>query len=262
MKSRCLNDRGTVTIDSRTGRTLTYLEHERVDAHARDDLIHTDGAPRFGPIAGARGVESVPLLVNSDPPPDRRTDDVTGLLLAWGEGDQSALDRLVSVVHHELRQLARRHMRGERDDHTLQTTALVNEAYLRLVDLGRVRWQDRAHFFAMSARLMRRILVDHARSVHSQKRGGQAAKVPIDAAFDRIDERGTDVVALDDALTALAALDLRKSQVVDLRFFAGLSVHETAEALHVSPETVMRDWKLAKTWLLRELNRRHGADKG
>jgi RNA polymerase sigma factor (TIGR02999 family) len=144
-------------------------------------------------------------------------------------------------------------MAHERVGHSLQATALVNEAYLRLVDVRRMKWQDRAHFFAMSARLMRRILVDFARSRRYQKRGGDAQKVSFDEGLVVSKERGTDLVALDDALSALAAVDVRKSQVIEMRFFGGLSVEETAEALHVSPETVMRDWKLAKAWLLREL---------
>jgi RNA polymerase sigma factor (TIGR02999 family) len=147
-------------------------------------------------------------------------------------------------------------MRGERDNHTLQTTALVNEAFLRLVDLQRIRWQDRAHFLALSARLMRRILVDHARSRSYQKRGGGAANVTLDEALVASPERGIDLVALDEALEDLARVDARKSQVVELRFFGGLSVEETAEALKVSPETVTRDWRLAKVWLLREISGR------
>jgi RNA polymerase sigma factor (TIGR02999 family) len=179
---------------------------------------------------------------------------VTGLLLAWGRGDEAALEQLVPLVHGELRRLARRHMGHERQGHTLQATALVNEAYLRLIDVQQVHWQNRAHFFAMSARLMRRILVDFARSRHYQKRGGGAQQVSLDEALVVGKERGADLVALDDALQALAAIDPRKSQVVEMRFFGGLSVEETAEALHVSPETVMRDWKLAKVWLSRELS--------
>jgi RNA polymerase sigma-70 factor, ECF subfamily len=177
---------------------------------------------------------------------------VTDLLLAWGRGDESALEQLVPLVHAELHRLARRQMRGERNDHTLQTTALVNEAYLRLIDLSRVRWQDRAHFFATSARVMRRILVDHARSRQFAKRGGGARKIPFDEALVPV-ERSVDLVALDDALRALADIDARKSQVVEMRFFAGLSVEEAAAALGISPETVMRDWRVAKAWLLREL---------
>jgi len=178
---------------------------------------------------------------------------VTGLLLAWGEGDEAALEQLMPLVHAELRRLARRHMGHERPGHTLQATALVNEAYLRLIDVRKIHWQNRAHFFAMSARLMRRILVDFARSKHYQKRGGNAQKVTFDEALAVSNERGGDLVAVDDALVALAAVDPRKSQVVEMRFFGGLSVEETAEALHVSGDTVMRDWKLAKVWLLREL---------
>ena len=180
---------------------------------------------------------------------------VTGLLLAWGKGDDAALEQLIPLVHAELRRIAGRHMAHERVGHSLQATALVNEAYMRLVDVRQMKWQDRAHFFAMSARLMRRILVDFARSRGYQKRGGGVQKVSFDEGLVVSNERGTDLVALDDALSALAAVDMRKSQVIEMRFFGGLSVEETAEALHVSPETVMRDWKLAKAWLLRELSR-------
>lgn len=188
--------------------------------------------------------------------PDRSRLNVTELLLAWGNGDRSALDDLVPLVHQELRRLARLQMRGERDNHTLQTTALVNEAFLRLIDLRRIRWQDRAHFLALSARLMRRILVDHARSRNYQKRGGGVDTVTLDDIVVAAPQRGADLVALDDALEALARVDPRKSQVVELRFFGGLSAEETAETLHVSPETVLRDWRLAKVWLLREISDR------
>ena len=178
---------------------------------------------------------------------------VTGLLVAWGAGDESAFEKLVPLVHAELRRLAHREMARERAGHTLQTTALVNEAYLRLIDVSQVRWQDRAHFFAMSARLMRRILVDHARSRDAKKRGGAAFHASLDEALTVSSERGSDLVALDDALKALAAVDSRKCEVVELRYFGGLSVEESAEALRVSPDTIMRDWRLAKAWLLREL---------
>jgi len=182
---------------------------------------------------------------------------VTGWLIAWSGGDDSALQHLMPVVHAELRRLARREMRRERPGHTLQTTALVNEAYMRLVDLGGVSWNDRAHFFAMSARLMRRILVDHARSRLYLKRGGGAKVVSLDDGLAVAnDPRSPNLVALDDALEALAKLDERKSQVVELRFFGGLSVEDTAAALHVSPSTVLRDWRLAKSWLLKELDAR------
>jgi RNA polymerase sigma factor (TIGR02999 family) len=163
------------------------------------------------------------------------------------------LDRLVPLVHDELRRIARRQMGGERKGHSLQATALVNEAYLRLVDVRQVNWQNRAHFLAMSARLMRRVLVDHARSKNYQKRGGGAARVTLDEELIVSDEPGQDLVALDDALQALAQFDDRKSRVIELRFFGGLSVEETASVLKVSPDTVMRDWRLAKAWLLREM---------
>ena len=179
--------------------------------------------------------------------------EITRLLIDWRRGDQAALEQLIPLVHGELRRLARRHMAHERVGHTLQATALVNEAFVRLIDVRQVRWQDRAHFFAMSSRLMRRILVDFARSKRYQKRGGGAQKVSFDEALLVAREAGQDLVALDDALTALAAFDGRKAQVVEMRFFGGLSVEETAEALKVSVDTVMRDWKLAKAWLLREL---------
>lgn len=177
------------------------------------------------------------------------------MLQAWSEGSEAALERLIPIVHLELRRLARRQMRRERDGHTLQTTALVNEVYVRLVDLSRVRWQDRTHFFAMSSRLMRRVLVDHARSRRYLKRGGGAVRVTLTPELGLAASRGTDLVALDDALTVLAARDPRKSRVVELRFFGGLSVAETAETLGVSEETVMRDWRMAKAWLHKELSR-------
>ena len=179
--------------------------------------------------------------------------EITQLLLAWNQGDEHALDRLMPLVHGELHRLAHRYMAGERADHTLQTTALVNEAYLRLIDSSRVRWQNRAHFFAVSAQLMRRILVDVARARAKLKRGGGATQVSLDEVMEIPREPGADLIALDDALTRLAAFDERKSKVVELRFFGGMSVEETAEVLGISPMTVMRDWGLAKVWLLREL---------
>jgi RNA polymerase sigma factor (TIGR02999 family) len=183
--------------------------------------------------------------------------EITRLLVDWRNGDQAALEQLMPLVHDELRRVARRHMAHERAGHTLQATALVNEAYVRLIDIKQVNWQDRAHFFAMSSRLMRRILVDFARSKAYQKRGGGAQRVSLDEALIVSAEPGHDLVALDDALTALAAFDPRKAQVVEMRFFGGLSVEETAEALKVSVDTVMRDWKLAKAWLLREIKESH-----
>ena len=178
--------------------------------------------------------------------------NVSLLLRAWSEGDQSALDQLAPIVYGELHRLARRYMGSERPGHSLQATALVNEAYLRLVDYQRMQWQDRAHFFAVSAQLMRRILVDHARR-RNLKRGGGARRVSFDEAVAISAAPPTDFVALDDAMHALARFDPRKAQVVEMRFFGGLSVEETAEVLKVSPVTVMRDWSTAKSWLYREL---------
>ena len=178
--------------------------------------------------------------------------EVSGLLRAWSEGDRAALDRLTPIVYDELRRLASRYMRGERTDHSLQTTALVNEAYMRLVDYKSMQWQNRAHFFAVSAQLMRRILVDHARR-HNLKRGGGVQHVSFEDTAEVGGDRAADLVALDEAMHALARIDPRKVQVVEMRFFGGLSVEETAEVLKVSPVTVMRDWNTAKAWLYREL---------
>jgi RNA polymerase sigma-70 factor (ECF subfamily) len=187
--------------------------------------------------------------------------EITQLLLAWSQGDRSALDRLIPQVYEELRRLAKRYMGQERAGHALQTTALVNEAYLRLIDASQVRWQNRAHFFAVSAQLMRRILVDFARSQRNLKRGGEARQVSLDEALVVSEETGADLVALDDALSALEALDPRQSQVVELRFFGGLSVEETAEVLKVSPTTARRDWTLARAWLYRELSKAVTSDE-
>ena len=184
--------------------------------------------------------------------------DVTGLLLAWGAGDREALDRLMSQVQNELRKIARKHMAGERAGHSLQPSALVNEAYLRLIDLKRVNWQNRAHFFAMASRTMRRVLVDAARAKGSQKRGGEACRVTLIESRAPAKRPEYDLIALDDALHALKALDARKVQVVEMRFFGGLTVEETAEALSVSRETVMRDWQFSKDWLRREVRRGSG----
>jgi RNA polymerase sigma factor (TIGR02999 family) len=177
---------------------------------------------------------------------------VTGLLLAWRGGDEAALEQLVPLVHQELHRIARGCMRGERAGHSLQATALVNEAYLRLIGAQQVDWQNRVHFLAVSARLMRRILVDFARAKNYQKRGGGAQAVTLDEALV-VAEPGRDLVAIDEALDALAKMDERKAKVVEMRFFGGLTVEETAVALGVSPDTVMRDWRLAKAWLMREL---------
>jgi RNA polymerase sigma-70 factor, ECF subfamily len=182
--------------------------------------------------------------------------EVTQLLIAWSNGDQESLDRLVPMVYDELRRIARRYMEREPVGHTLQTTALVNEAYLRLIEQKEVKWQNRAHFFAISAQLMRRILVSMARARHANKRGGEARQVSLDEAMLISEERAAELVALDEALNELAALDPRRSRVVELRYFGGLSVEETAEVLKISPETVMREWKRAKAWLYTELNRK------
>ena len=178
--------------------------------------------------------------------------EVSGLLRAWSEGDRGALDKLTPIVYDELHRLAGRYMKRERPGHSLQTTALVDEAYMRLVDYKGMQWQNRAHFFAVSAQLMRRILVDHARR-HNLKRGGGVQHVSLEETAVVGGDRGADLVALDDALEALARLDSRKVQVVEMRFFGGLSVEETAEVLKVSPVTVMRDWSTARAWLYREL---------
>jgi RNA polymerase sigma-70 factor, ECF subfamily len=194
-------------------------------------------------------------------PADERRRHVTTLLVNWTEGDDAALQELLPLVYEELRRLARRQMAGEREGHVLQPTALVNEAFLRLVDIHHVQWRNRTHFFAMAARLMRRILVEHARARAFRKRGGGAPHVTFDENVATPSNASHDLVALDDALEALALDHERKARVVELRYFGGLSVEETASALDVSPETVMRDWKFAKNWLLRELSRqakRHG----
>jgi RNA polymerase sigma-70 factor, ECF subfamily len=181
--------------------------------------------------------------------------DVSQLLVAWSNGDEEAHEQLMPLVYKELRRLAHRHLGRERAGHTLQTTALVHEVYLRLVDQKEIRWQNRAHFFAVAAVMMRRILVDYARSRRFAKRGGGAPHVSLDEAMVVSNERAADIVALDEALNALAEFDERKSRMVELRFFGGLSIEETAEVLRVSPGTVMRDWTLAKAWLQRELRR-------
>ena len=185
---------------------------------------------------------------------------ITQLLQAWGQGEETALNRLLPIVNQELRRLARRYMFGEHPGHTLQTTALVNEAYLRLVNAREVNWQNRAHFFALSAQLMRRILVDSARARRGQKRGGENPKVTLDEGLVGPREKGEDLVALDDALKTFAQVDARKSRMVELRFFGGLSVEETAEVLKVHPNTVLRDWRLAKMWLKREMSKAEAND--
>ena len=180
----------------------------------------------------------------------------TELLLAWGRGDKAALDLLVPMVHQELARMARRFMADERPHRTIQATALVNEAYLRLIQIDRVQWQNRAHFFAVAARLMRRILIDGARARAKDKRGGDVAKLSLDEALIPAAENDPDLMALDDALQALSVDYPRHGQVVELRFFGGLTLDETAEVLGVSRDTVKRDWRFAKLWILREVNRR------
>ena len=179
----------------------------------------------------------------------------TELLRAWNEGDGSALDKLIPLVYDELYRLARRYMRQERPDHTLQATSLVNEACLRLIDVNRIEWRNRTHFLALAAQMMRRILVEFARNRHRQKRGAGAVQVSLDDVQEPSNAKEYDFIALNDALSGLATFDSRMSQVVELRFFGGLTVDETADVLRVSPETVMRDWKTAKAWLLREIRR-------
>jgi RNA polymerase sigma factor (TIGR02999 family) len=186
--------------------------------------------------------------------PQDSAGDVTRLLKAWSSGDDTALNKLVPLVYQELHLRAQRYMGNERSTHTLQTTALVNEVYLRLIDLPHRNWENRSHFLAICAQLMRRILVDFARSRNYQKRGGGARNLPLEEALTACSESPLQIIAVDEALQGLAAVDVRKSRVVELRFFGGLGVDETAEVLKISPETVMRDWKMAKVWLLRELS--------
>jgi RNA polymerase sigma factor (TIGR02999 family) len=189
------------------------------------------------------------------PPPN----EITERLIAWGAGDKAALDQLLPIVYQELRRIAGNYLRQENPGHTLQPTALVHEAWLRLIDQTRVTWQNRAQFFGVAAQLMRRILVDHAKTKHREKRGGEAVKLSLDDVINLSRERAADLLALDDALDELARIDGRKSRVVELRYFGGFSVEETAQILEVSPETVMRDWKMAKAWLYQQI--RQEADK-
>jgi RNA polymerase sigma factor (TIGR02999 family) len=183
-----------------------------------------------------------------------QTAEITRLLRAWGNGDQAAFDRLAPLVYGELHRMAGRYMQRENPGNTLQATGLVNEAYLRLVDVKSLHWQDRAHFFAISAQMMRRILVDAARARGSGKRGAGAPRLNLNESIDAVPARDNQLVDLDEALNVLAKLDPRKAKVVEMRFFGGLSVEETAEVLKISPQSVMRDWKLARVWLLRELS--------
>ncbi len=186
---------------------------------------------------------------------DSLTAEVTHLLRAWSGGDRAALERLMPLVYKELRRMARRYMQMEQPGNTLQATALVNEAFLRLVDVSGVSWQDRAHFFAISAQIMRRILVDAARARGTRKRGGGVVRVDLNESIDALPELDSRLVDLDEALESLARFDARKARVVELRFFVGLSVKEIAEVLKISPDSVKRDWRLARAWLVRELSR-------
>ena len=186
--------------------------------------------------------------------PNPSTDDITGLLMAWGGGDKAALDRLMPLVYQELRRLARRQMRRERQGDTLQTTALVNEAYLRLVDYQRVQARDRNHFLAIAAQAMRRILIERARSRQSDKRGSNPQRISLDEIAEVADARAADLLALDEALQALSTIDPRKAQLVELRYFGGLTIEETANVLGVSTPTVERDWHTARIWLYREIS--------
>jgi RNA polymerase sigma-70 factor, ECF subfamily len=199
-----------------------------------------------------KAVQPGPPAVDQAAVDQAAVNQISSLLRAWGDGDQGALEKLTPIVYDELRRLARRHMKGERPGHSLQTTALANEAYMRLVDYKRMQWQNRAHFFAVSSQLMRRILVDHARR-HNLKRGAGVQHVSLEQAAVLGADGDTDLVALDDAMNALSRIDPRKVQVVEMRFFGGLSVDEIAEVLKVSTVTVKRDWRTARTWLYREL---------
>jgi RNA polymerase sigma factor (TIGR02999 family) len=185
---------------------------------------------------------------------------VTQLLISWRNGDTAARDQLIPLVYEELRRLATRFMGRERRDHTLETSALINEAYLRLADQSTVNWQNRAHFFAVAAQIMRNILIDHARSYQYEKRGGGAQKVSLDDAIILTEERAAELVALDDALTSLAAVDPRKSKIIELRFFGGLNIEETAEVVGLSPTTVQREWRAAKAWLHRFIDGKDPAE--
>ena len=212
-------------------------------------------AERRSPVAVSSGSPGFPTHPDGQSGSTPSKQAITVLLRAWGEGDEQSLEKLTPLVYAELRRVARRFMARERSGHTLQATALVNEVYVRLVDAKNVSWQDRAHFFAVCARMIRRILTDFARARHYLKRGGGAPLTSLHEGLVAGQERSKDLLAVDDALTALATLEPRKSRVVELRFSGGLSVEETAEVLKISPETVMRDWKFAKAWLARELRR-------
>jgi len=187
---------------------------------------------------------------------DPARENVTRILQDWSKGDRAALEELLSLVYDELRRLAEHYLRRERPGHTLQATALVHEAFLRLIDQEQVNWQNRAHFFGAAANLMRQILIQHARAKHAEKRGGEREKLYLDEVHNLVREQDWDLIALDDALNDLAAVSLQQSRVVELRFFGGLSIEETAEVLGISPATVKREWNVAKAWLHREISRK------
>jgi RNA polymerase sigma-70 factor, ECF subfamily len=215
---------------------------------------------KFNLVLSYTRCESIPYTQEA-PVPKSSSQELTHLLLAWRQGETEALNKLIPVIYEELRRIAHSYIRGERKDHTLQTTALVNEAYLRLIDCSRVNWQNRAHFLAVSAQLMRRILIDYARSRGYQKRGGAMEKISLKESQIVSQGRDPDLLELDDALQSLAVIDARKCQVVELRFFGGLTAEESAEVLGVSPDTVLRDWKLARTWLAREMKKQARVQK-
>ena len=192
-------------------------------------------------------------MLESAPVTTLSADNLTGLLIEWRQGDKAALDKLTPLIYDEMRRIAHRYVQRERDGHTLQTTALVNEAYLRLTGQQKIEWQNRQHFFAVTAQVMRHVLVDYARRRHYAKRGGEAQHIPLEDAAAMSQQRAAELVALDEALDELAKLDPRKGRVVELRYFGGLTLEETAEALEISPMTVRRDWRAAKAWLYRRI---------
>jgi RNA polymerase sigma-70 factor (ECF subfamily) len=234
------------------GSYCSYLDRRSQRSRTITEGLHFLKGLREAAMIPAAGAMQEPIRLQDDEPNSLPSGEVSALLRAWSDGSRGALDRLTPIVYDELHRLARRYMRGERPGHSLQTSALVNEAYMRLVDYKSMQWQNRAHFFAVSAQVMRRILVEHARR-HNLKRGGGVQHVSLEETAMVGGDRPADLVALDDALEVLARLDPRKVQVVEMRFFGGLSVEETAAVLKVSPITVMRDWSTARAWLYREL---------
>jgi|HubBroStandDraft_4_1064222.scaffolds.fasta_scaffold159338_2 RNA polymerase sigma-70 factor (ECF subfamily) len=230
----------------------SYLDRRNRRDGTITEGLHFLKGPREAAMIPAAGAMRKPIRPQDDETNSPPSEEVSGLLRAWSGGNRGALDRLTPIVYDELHRLARCYMKGERPGHSLQTSALVNEAYMRLVDYKSMQWQNRAHFFAVSAQVMRRILVEHARR-HNLKRGGGVPHVSLEETAIVGGDRAADLVALDDAIEALARLDPRKARVVEMRFFGGLSVEETAAVLKVSPVTVMRDWSTAKAWLYREL---------